>query len=99
MGISAIVDSNGRVLMPVANERGDWVIPDDAGSLPVSRWHEFKKVSGVVVGRIPIDSRGSVYAWLGDAFAIACLGAMVLAVLVARIIRPNEPEALGCEKN
>jgi apolipoprotein N-acyltransferase len=89
MGISAIVDSNGRVLAPTANEQGDWIVPDNAGSLPVSEWHRFKKVSAVLVGRMPIDSRGSLYAWLGDAFAVSCLGAMVLAVLATRIFRPG----------
>ena len=32
-----------------------WEIPEEAASLPVSRWHEYKKVGGVLVGRVPLD--------------------------------------------
>ena len=30
--------------------------------LPLSRWHEFKKVQGILTASIPIDRRDSVYA-------------------------------------
>jgi len=50
-----------------------WTIPDGARDLPASRWREYKKVSGVIVGRVPLDSRTSVYAKWGDVFAIGCL--------------------------
>ena len=61
---------------------------DESGT--VSRWHSFKQVQGILVGRMPIDSRGSLYARIGDAFAIGCLAAMLLAVFVAWWRRPYE---------
>lgn len=84
MGISAIVDSNGGLLAPtlVREKEGIslWEIPDNAAGLPVARWHEFKQVAGVLVGRMPVDARRSVYAEWGDAFAMGC-GAMVVVGL------------------
>jgi apolipoprotein N-acyltransferase len=86
MGISALVDPNGRVLAPDLVPNDDeaappvWVVPDGAASLPVSRWAEYKKVAGVLVGRVPIDGRASRYARLGDVFAMGC-AALLLAGL------------------
>ena len=84
MGISAIIDSNGRVLDSTSNEQGDWIVADDAVGLPVRRWHTFKKVSGVLVGRMPIDTRTSLYARIGDEFAIDCLKAMLITLFVVK---------------
>lgn len=71
MGVSAIVDGNGRVLKPqpvdkdhAALSNGVWETQADA--LPVSQWGRFKKVDGVFVGAVPIDSRTSLYAAWGD---------------------------------
>jgi apolipoprotein N-acyltransferase len=89
MGISAVIDSNGRVLQPVVARKGDaflWSVPEKPASLPVSRWHEYKKVAGVLVAAIPIDSRGSLYARWGDWFAVGC-GAMLILSLVAVRLR------------
>jgi apolipoprotein N-acyltransferase len=93
MGISAIIDSNGRVLAPrlAAEVKGIpvWEIPDHAEALPVSRWHEYKKVAGVLLGRVPVDGRGSFYAEWGDCFAMAC-GGLLLAALVGSSRRRKE---------
>lgn len=76
MGISAVVDPNGRVLAPrTMEEVGDarlWEVTAGAPDLPVSRWGEFKKVPGVLVASIPIDNRVSLYARLGDWLPWAC---------------------------
>jgi apolipoprotein N-acyltransferase len=72
MGISAVIDSNGRVLRPtsVATEKDphSWQIPagGQASELPVDDWSDFKQVSGVLTASIPIDDRLSLYAVWGD---------------------------------
>lgn len=49
MGISAIIDPNGRVV-----------------ALPGETWSSSKKVEGIVRGSVPLDTRTSLYARLGD---------------------------------
>lgn len=80
MGISAVIDGNGRVLAPnsvrEAKQGMVWEI-DDMGRgahrpLQVSRWHEYKKVHGVLVANIPIDHRDSLYAQWGDWLPSGC---------------------------
>ncbi len=76
MGISAVVDPNGRVLAPQKSEEiGDmrlWEMAPGAADLPVSRWGEFKKVPGVLIAALPIDHRVSLYARVGDGLAWGC---------------------------
>jgi len=95
MGISAVIDSNGRVLQPqslplpdprVAAEDHVWMVPMQRGSaaeLPVSQWHEYKKVPGVLLAIIPIDDRVSLYGRWGDWLPWTCwivlAGAFVLS--------------------
>jgi apolipoprotein N-acyltransferase len=84
MGISAIIDANGRVLVPKATAQEGfvhWQVGDAVDELPVSRWHECKKVAGVMLGKVPIDTRASLYAAWGDWFAWACSGVLLLALL------------------
>ena len=74
MGISAVIDSNGRVQQPQETaEGGDvkmWLVQADRASeipdLPEGKWHDFTKVHGVLTATIPIDNRLSLYAWTGD---------------------------------
>jgi apolipoprotein N-acyltransferase len=92
MGISAVIDGNGRVLAPTTTRKDDfllWEVPDAGGGavteLPVARWHEFKKTAGVLAATIPIDSRESLYARWGDVFAALCLGVLPLSLVVIRL--------------
>ncbi len=81
MGISAVIDSNGRVLAPTEVPGGPahfWEVPEGAGGLSVSRWHEFKKKAGVLVATVPLDDRVSFYATFGDWFAAGCLALVLL---------------------
>ena len=84
MGISAVIDSNGRVLEPSSVRLGEdvflWTVPPGARELPVSRWHEYKKVAGVLVASMPLDQRGSLYARWGDWFALGCGGVLLLCL-------------------
>jgi len=98
MGISAMIDGNGRVLHPqilknVENMR-DWEIPTNSKvpDLPVSRWSEFKQAQGVLLANVPIDRRGSLYAQWGDWFPWACW--LVVGIgLTWRLI----PRAIGAK--
>lgn len=95
MGISAVVDPVGRVLAPTLLREIDavhvWEIPDRAESLPLARWHEFKKTAGVLLARIPIDDRSSFYARWGDLFALVTLGLTVCLLIASRFLRPMSP--------
>ncbi len=92
MGISAVIDGNGRVLAPKVREgahpRGVRVweaaaAPGGAG-LPTSRGGEFKKVPGVLLASIPLDDRTSLYARWGDWLPWACWGVVALGLWRAR---------------
>jgi apolipoprotein N-acyltransferase len=94
MGISAVIDSNGKVLQPRlfghSGSYQSWEVVEENGQvpeLPPGRWSDFKKVPGVVGATIPIDSRVSLYAYLGDWLPWTCLG--VIAVGIALSIRRN----------
>jgi len=77
MGISAVVDGNGRVLQPERLPQTDlpmpfaqWAVSRQA--LPVSAWRDYKKVAGVLTVSVPIDSRTSLYARWGDWLSWLC---------------------------
>lgn len=79
MGISAVIDPNGRVLAPrradlPGSDVPGWEINHGAwlAELPTSRWAEFKKVPGVIVAEVPIDRRESLYARWGDWLPSSC---------------------------
>lgn len=94
MGVSAVIDGNGRVLAPrlvqtfgrPKQSDGEvfhqWVVDDHDGAteLPVSGWAAFKKTAGVLTASIPIDNRTSRYALWGDWFAGACWAVLVLGL-------------------
>jgi apolipoprotein N-acyltransferase len=94
MGISAVIDSNGRVLAPrLVREEPTriWEVPQGAKDLSVSRWHEFKQVSGVLVATVPLDDRASFYARHGDWFAGICLVSVFLLGLALTMTRRRRP--------
>jgi apolipoprotein N-acyltransferase len=83
MGVSAVIDSSGRVLAPVKRQLPGgtqvWSIPVDAKDrqpLPIGQWHEYKQTGGILEVDIPIDRRTSVYAMLGDWLPYSCWGLM-----------------------
>jgi apolipoprotein N-acyltransferase len=102
MGVSAVVDADGRVLQPrllyvakpppeVQMAEADpprvWDVSPNAGPLPVSKWHEYKKVQGILLATVPLDRRSSFYAMWGDWLCWLCwlLLTPVLAVIVWRV--------------
>src|SRR5262249_30693287 len=78
MGVSGIIDGNGRVLCP--ERRKSSLVSDDAPiwevvwdkELPRAEWGRFKKVPAVMIGAVPIDRRSSVYAHWGDWLPQGC---------------------------
>jgi apolipoprotein N-acyltransferase len=97
MGISAIIDGNGRVQLPrlVSDRDGvkKWEVFERNGrvpDLPESRWADFKKVGGVLVATVPIDERTSLYILLGDWFAWLCW-AVVGGGLAWGLLRRRQP--------
>ncbi len=104
MGISAVIDGTGRVLRPqqVAtpplqprqnskvkpDDFAVWEIPDGAGELPTSEWRLYKKRAGVLLARIPLDTRTSLYARTGDWVAGLCWFVLLLGCGLA-VFRPR----------
>jgi apolipoprotein N-acyltransferase len=96
MGISALVDSNGRVLRPETQHRPagfpEWVHvwqvpPDSRAELPVSEWHRYKKITGVLLATVPIDSRTSLYARWGNWLPWSCWGFIAVVGVLAVVRR------------
>ncbi len=87
MGLSALVDPNGRVLAPqvTTDVHGTrlWELRPGAADLPVSRWDEFKTVPGVLIASVPIDHRVSLYARFGDWLAWASSAVVALGAIAA----------------
>jgi apolipoprotein N-acyltransferase len=80
MGVSAVIDSNGRVLRPeISRFDGEeeiyrWQVADGAEGTGLAQgdWYRFKKVQGVLTATIPIDDRASLYARWGDWLPSGC---------------------------
>jgi apolipoprotein N-acyltransferase len=81
MGISAVIDSDGRVLAPVkkkvpsAGLADFWEIPQDGKSqhdLAPSSWREYKQTEGILIFDVPIDRRESLYSAWGDWLPYSC---------------------------
>jgi apolipoprotein N-acyltransferase len=92
MGISAVIDSNGRVLrpdeMPPPEEPHTWKITGTE-ELPVAEWASYKKTAGVLLARVPIDNRGSFYAATGDWLPIGC-GVLIVGVVGWAMMRRRQ---------
>jgi apolipoprotein N-acyltransferase len=95
MGISAVIDGNGRVLVPRPLTPPDGARPEGvrlwqaeavpgAPGLSPSRWAQFKKVPGVLVATVPLDDRISLYARWGDWLPYGCAVLMGVAALWRR---------------
>jgi apolipoprotein N-acyltransferase len=109
MGISAVIDGNGWVVAPqtrwVAINGGKvpmWDVPGDgldAPGLPPARWHEFKKVAGVLTAVVPLDGRFSVYVAWGDWLPWACWAVVGTGLawtwIGRRLRRQTRPGAAG----
>jgi apolipoprotein N-acyltransferase len=70
MGISGVIDADGRVV-----------------ALPDPDWGKSKKVDAVVTAVVPLDTRASWYAALGDWVPAGCWLAALAGVVAARVRR------------
>jgi apolipoprotein N-acyltransferase len=105
MGISGLIDSNGRVLAPrklrsenvpsgVGPEPAPaaiWEVGPDSQALPSDHWGEFKSVAGVLLATVPLDTRTSFYARSGDWLPWSCCCILGASVVVAVRRRDNSP--------
>jgi apolipoprotein N-acyltransferase len=94
MGVSALIDGNGRVLAPEPPSGPDnllWRLPEQPRELSPREWARYKKVDGVLMGAIPLDERTSLYARLGDWLPWGCW-LLVGGVLVSGWVRRTRGE-------
>jgi apolipoprotein N-acyltransferase len=100
MGISAVIDGDGRVLKAdQANDKNAvapvWAVHGVGGrveSLSHADWDKFRKVAGVLVASVPIDNRYSFYVHYGDWLAGMCwllIGLATVGVWLYTRIRPG----------
>jgi apolipoprotein N-acyltransferase len=102
MGISGVIDGNGRVQAPEFMGRYEgisiWAINGTKDgwtpTLAVSDWKYFKKTPGVLTAIIPIDSRTSFYALWGDWLPIGCWCGLGLALAWALVRSRQRPAEL-----
>jgi apolipoprotein N-acyltransferase len=93
MGVSAVIDGNGRVLKPdefPGTVPPVWMVkesPGGVGNFDVSDWHKFKKTQLILKANVPIDSRFSFYAATGDWLPLGCWIALIVATSVAFVRR------------
>jgi apolipoprotein N-acyltransferase len=92
-GISAVVDSTGRVLRPVPKDSGEgpekeplsvwWIGPEskDWRAMPVSEWQGFEVKAGVLLATIPLDGRTTLYSLWGDWVPWTCAGIALFGLL------------------
>ncbi|HYT91810.1 MAG TPA: apolipoprotein N-acyltransferase [Gemmataceae bacterium] len=107
MGISAVIDGNGRILAPTLvghfkDPQGRvkanlWASNGAGAELPPSEWERFKKVAGVLTVIVPIDGRTSIYSLWGDWLPYSCWAmiAASLAWIAVRRRRASHPRQLG----
>ncbi len=97
MGISAVIDSDGRVVSPVkesapwSGAHEVWSIPNGGAendALATGQWSKYKKTEAVVVVDMPIDHRASLYAAWGDWLPYSCWALIGCGLVWSRFRRP-----------
>jgi len=99
MGVSAVIDGNGRVLKPTLYPGLNptvFVLQGENNRVPelqTSDWHHFKKTAFVFKANVPIDRRGSLYAMTGDVLPIGCWAVLIGAAGWTYYSRKRRPVA------
>ncbi len=87
MGISGLIDADGRVVtLPrqLIRDSNDKITLKEK---PQGEWSEAKKIDGVVTATVPIDTRRPLYASLGDWVPAGCW-LIALVGVVASLVNP-----------
>lgn len=99
-GISAFIDSSGRIRQP----QHFWVLDEDSAGvigdfrevdsmIDPDTGRRYRQVSAVMCGQLPLDGRNSVYLLFGDWFAILCSCVTVAGFAKGRM-KPFDFEAV-----
>ncbi len=97
MGVSAVIDSNGRVMKPKLFPDTNppvWVVEAEGlrvADLDTADWHKFKKTALVLKATVPIDRRTSLYASIGDVLPTGCWAALFVGAAWIVVRRKNQP--------
>jgi len=90
-GISAFIDSSGRIRQPeqffIMNEASAGVVADFTrveSMYDETTGRRHRQCSAVMCGQLPLDGRSTIYAQFGDWFAILCGLATVIGLVVGR---------------
>lgn len=95
-GISAFIDSSGRIrdpenllLMTAKGLDGEFEKAESMIDPNTGHWH--RNCSAVVTGQLPLDGRNSVYLQYGDWFAMLC-SAVTIALLVRSLTKSPQQD-------
>jgi apolipoprotein N-acyltransferase len=99
-GISAFIDSSGRIRNPEsfllmtssAGFDGEFREAESMIDPETGRW--YRECSGVLTGQLPLDGRNTIYLQYGDWFAMLC-SSLVLALFVRSFVKRNHLEKEG----
>ena len=83
MGVSAVIDADGRVVALPRAVDANGRLRDE----PQTTWASSKKVNGVVSAAVPIDTRAPLYATLGDWVPAGCWLVALLGVVAGWLRR------------
>jgi len=85
-GISALIDSSGRIrdpdhflLMTATGLHGEFEETSSMVDPDTGNW--YRDCEAVLIGQLPLDGRSTIYLQYGDWFAMLCSG-LVIALLL-----------------
>ncbi|MCA9049786.1 MAG: apolipoprotein N-acyltransferase [Planctomycetaceae bacterium] len=99
-GISAFIDSSGRIRMPehflIMDGEAAAVMPDwkTAGSMiDPATGRRYRQCSAVLCGQVPLDGRETLYLRFGDWFGMLCVSVSLIATVAGwRRSNAGEPQ-------
>ncbi len=96
-GISAFIDSSGRIrdpdhfLLMTSSDGFDGEFRECEGMIDPRTGRWYRNCSAVLTGQIALDGRNTVYLQVGDLFALLCC--LAVAVLIGRsLVRRKTPQ-------
>lgn len=94
-GISAFIDSSGRIRDPenflIMTAKGlDGEFKKAESMIDPNTGHWYRNCSAIVTGQLPLDGRNTIYLQYGDWFAMLC-SAAALVLLVRSFVKSPKP--------